>query len=292
MRRLPPLAALRAFEAAGRHGNFTRAAEELRLTHGAISRHVKNLEEWLGTPLFLRRGGRTALTDVGRRYLAEVATTLDRLEIASSGIAAQGARRILHVSAGHSFAVKWLLPRLGRFTALHPGVEVRLATSADPLNAVARAFDVAVRGGPDSWPDLVGGAFMAERRFPVCLPGVAARLSRPADLAREVLIHAASVREAWSNWLRLAGVPEVAPARTLLFDHMYLASEAAAAGLGVAIGSAALLRDELAAGRLVAPFPDLVLEEKRYHWYRHASASDTGAAAAFCRWLEAEGAEA
>ncbi len=294
MRRLPPLIALRAFEAAGRHGTLSRAGEELSVTHGAISRHVRHLETWLGEALFHRRGARLTLTETGRRYLSEVIEILDRLEAVSTDISHHTSQRVLHVTAGITLTAAWLLPRLGRFLATHPGIEVRLNTSSIPLTALDRPFDVAIRGTPDAWPDLQSRAFMTERRVPAASPALAGRLcaapSSEAALGNVRLLHAASIRDAWGRWSDRHGVALPRRAHGLVFDSMALAAEAAVQGLGLAMVSETLSAPLLADGRLVAPWPDLTLPESPFYWYRHRSASPASPAGLFCTWLEGEGA--
>ena len=212
-RRLPPLNALKAFEAAGRHGSFTLAAEELRVTHGAVSRHVQALEAWLGVPLFERHNRRVVLTEAGRSYLAEIGAALDRVALATARQLERGQARVLHVNTLATFTLRWLIPRLHAFQRAHPAIEVRLTTSTVPLAELAGPYDVAIRGGPDSRPGHVGQEFLTEERIPVCSPALLARLplADPSQLARHTLLHAATLPGIWPQWLAAAGVPDLEP---------------------------------------------------------------------------------
>ncbi len=169
-RRLPPLNALKAFEAAGRHGSFTLAAEELRVTHGAVSRHIQTLEAWLGILLFERHNRRVVLTEAGRGYLPEIGAALDRMALATARQMERSQSHVLHVNALATFTLRWLIPRLSAFQRANPLVEIRLTTSNVPLAQIIEPFDVAIRGGPETRPGFVGRQFLTERRIPVCSP--------------------------------------------------------------------------------------------------------------------------
>ena len=294
-RDLPPLNALRAFEAAARHGSFKNAADELGVTHGAISRHVGLLEDWLGPPgLFDRYNRRVVLTAAGAALLEACGPALDRL--------AHGTRRhrdrrgavsgtTLQVNALASFSLRWLLPRLATFREEHPDVEVRLTTSNDPVDAVREPFDVIIRGGPDAFHGFSARPFLPERRLPVCSPEVLGGVPplEIAELSRHTLLHVTSMPRLWSDWVQAAGGQMFEAETSLVFDHFYLAVQAAIDGLGIAIGPTALVADDLASGRLVAPFPGISLPARGYHAYVPAHRADDAAVKLFCDWLEAAG---
>lgn len=294
-RSLPPLNALRAFEAAARLGSFKDAAAELGVTHGAISRHVRLLEDWLGPPALFRRLNRlVVLTPTGRALQVEAQSVLDRLAEAAERHRAGGdspSPAILRVNALATFSLRWLLPRLVHFRDRHPEIEVRLSTSTEPVDALSEPYDVIIRGGPDTYYGFTGHAFLCERRTPVCSPGLSARLPLTdlADLRAHTLIHASTLPRVWPDWLTAAGKPDLRPAGALTFDHFYLAIQAALDGLGVAMGPTALVADELAAGRLIAPFPEIALPTRGYHAYLPTTRADDRSALAFCRWLEEAG---
>ncbi len=288
-RSLPPLNAVRAFEAAARHGSFKDAADELGVTHGAVSRHVRLLEDWLGPPaLFLRLNRRVVLTATGAALLAETGPALDRLSAAArrhrtrDGAAAPA---VLRVNALATFSLRWLLPRLGRFRADHPEIEVRLSTSNEPVDALRDPHDVIIRGGPDTFYGYTSRLFLTERRLPVCSPATLARspLREVADLAGHTLLRTSTLPRVWSDWFALAGHPEVAAA-SLTLDHFYLTIQAALDGLGVAMGPSALVADDLGAGRLVAPFA-VSLPTRNYHAYLPDGRAGDPAVDAFCGWL-------
>ena len=287
MRTLPPLNALRAFEAAARHLSLTRAADELRVTHGAVSRAVSGLEAWLGCPLFRRFNRRIELTDEGRRYLGDIGAALDRIAAASERVKETGARRILRVNSIATFTIRWLIPRLSGFQQRHPAIEVRLTTSSEPPQHVGEAADLIIRGGPDTIIGFDCGRFLDEQRLPVMAPSLRARLplDRPDDLARHTLLHTASLPELWPDWLIMAGVGDLVPAQDLTLEHFYLTIQAAIDGLGIAMGPTALVADEIEAGRLVTPFPHLSLPARSYCWYLPAAKSADPAAIAFRDWL-------
>ncbi|MGH7047829.1 MAG: LysR substrate-binding domain-containing protein [Stellaceae bacterium] len=285
--RLPPLNAIKAFEAAARLGSFTRAAAELNVTHGAVSRQVRLLEDWLGAPLFQRTSRNAVPTRTGIALLAEAGPALDRLAKAAlearRGITARGR---LCVSALPTFAMRWLIPRLPEFERAHPGLELRIVTASTPAEQFGMEAD-AVISGPARQSGWVGKRFLGEARLPLLSPDLAARcpLAIPADLARHTLLHAATLREAWPRWLAAAGLPELKPAREQVFEHFYFAIQAAIEGLGVVMGPLALVGDELRSGRLVAPFGKPVARTRGYFIYAPEAGSDAPAIAALRNWL-------
>jgi len=289
---LPPLNALRAFEAAARLGSFKDAATELAVTHGAISRHVRLLEDWLGPPaLFRRLNRRVALTPTGAALLAETGPALDRLSAAAERHQARGGQAppaVLRVNALATFSLRWLLPRLAQFRDQHPEIEVLLSTSTEPVDALSEAFDVIIRGGPDTFYGFTCHPFLTERRLPVCGPALLARLPlhEVADLRVHTFIHASTLPRVWPDWLATAGEPDLEPIASLTLDHFYLTLQAALDGLGVAMGPTALVANDLATGRLVAPFPGVTLPTRGYHAYLPDSRAGDRSALCFCKWLE------
>lgn len=296
-RTLPPLNAVRAFEAAARHGSFKDAAAELGVTQGAISQQVRTLERWLGTPsLFRRATRRVLLTDSGMALLEEVGPALDRISAAARHhIERQGKSPapVLKVNALATFSLRWLLPRMTLFRAEHPDIEVKLTTSNDAVDALAETFDVVIRGGPDSFHGFVSRPVLSERRLPVCKPSLLADipLTDVADLSRHTLLHVSSMPRLWHDWLNKAGHRDLLSARSLTFDHFYLTIQAALDGLGVAMGPTALVADDLAAGRLVMPFPETSLPARSYFAYLPNSPDINSSSLRFCDWLEKQGME-
>lgn len=294
-RPLPPLNAIRAFEAAARHGSFKDAAIELGVTQGAISQQVRTLERWLGAPpLFTRATRRVLLTDSGTALLEEVGPALDRIsDAARHHIERQGRSPalVLKVNALATFSLRWLLPRMTLFRAEHPDIEVRLTTSNDAVDALAETFDVVIRGGPDSFHGFVSRLLLSERRLPVCKPSLLADLplTDVADLSRHTLLHVTSMPRLWQDWLNESGHRDLVPAGSLTFDHFYLTIQAALDGLGVAMGPTALVADDLAAGRLVTPFPEVSLPARSYFAYLPKSRDLDPSSLRFCDWLEKQG---
>jgi LysR family transcriptional regulator, glycine cleavage system transcriptional activator len=292
---LPPLNAVRAFEVAARLGSFKEAAAELNVTHGAVSQQVRLLEEWLGPPALFRRSvRRVVLTPAGAALLAEFGPALDRV---SAAVQQHRARRgeapavVLRVNALATFSMRWLLPRMSRFRAEHPEIEVRLTTSNAAVDALPETFDIVIRGGPDTFHGYASRFVLPERRLPVCSPSLVAHLplNELADLSQHTLLHVSSMPRLWRDWLTEAGQPALEPSGTLTFDHFYLTIQAALDGLGVAMGPTALIADDVAAGRLLLPFPAISLPARSYFAYLPVGSSENPHSAVFCDWLEEQG---
>ena len=292
LRRLaPPLNAVRAFEAAARHGSFKEAATELGVTHGAVSRQVHLLEEWLGGPALFQRVSRgVALTPNGEFLLAEFGPALDRISAATwkhRDRRGQPASAVLRVNALATFSLRWLLPRLTLFRNEHPDIEVRLTTSNDPLDALREDYDIIIRGGPDTFHGYGSSPVIGERRLPVCSPALLAHkpLATIGDLTAHTLLHVATVPKLWRDWLIESGHAGLQPAATLTLDHFYLSIQAALDGLGVAMGPTALVADDLTAKRLIAPFPDVSLPSRTYFAYFPQHGTSNPASEIFRAWL-------
>jgi LysR family transcriptional regulator, glycine cleavage system transcriptional activator len=289
--RLPPLNAIKAFEAAARLGSFTRAARELNVTHGAVSRQIRLLEDWLGAALFLRTSRKVVATPAAADLLAEAGPALDRLAAAGLRIRKRAsAGRLLQVSALPTFAMRWLIPRLPEFQREHPGLELRIVTASTPADQFGMDVD-AVISGPSRQPGWAGKRFLGEARLPVLSPALSRKypLRAPADLARHTLLHAASLPAAWPRWLAAAGVADLRPASEQVFEHFYFAIQAALEGLGVIMGPVALITDELHAGRLLMPIPEPATRTRGYFFYVPEPSADTAAIVALREWLVSAG---
>jgi LysR family glycine cleavage system transcriptional activator len=285
------LNAIKAFEAAARLGGFSRAAEELNVTHGAVSRQIRLLEDWLGARLFLRTSRNAVPTRAGTQLLAEAGPALDRLAAVSLRVQNRGrARGLIDVSALPTFAMRWLIPRLPDFQRDHPGLELRIVTASTPAEQFRMDVD-AVISGPSRQSGWVGKRLLGEARFPVLSPDLMRKLPlrTPADLEQHTLLHAATLREAWPRWMAAANVTDLTPARDQVFEHFYFAIQAALEGLGVVMGPLALIIDELRAGRLLAPISEPVLRARGYFVYAPKASSDAPAVAALRKWLVAAG---
>lgn len=292
-RRLPPLNALKAFEAAARHGNFSAAASALYVTHGAISRQIQQLEQWLGVELFERHGRRVRLSVAGQSYLPAIQAALDSIAAATEKLTARKQGRRLNINVTPTLAMHWLLPRLTRFQLRYPGVELRLATSDASINNQNADFDIAIRRGKDHWHGFVSHAFLTEREIPVCSPALLLRqpIRQPADLATHTLLHSETRPVAWARWLAAAGVPALQSAADQHFDHYYLALQAAVDGLGVTLGALPVIESELASGKLVAPLAGPEITVRGYSWAVPQALVGDELVTAFCRWLEEEGSQ-
>jgi LysR family glycine cleavage system transcriptional activator len=289
-RSLPPLNALRAFEAAARLGSFKAAAGELSVTHGAISQHVRLLEDWLRAPLFERHNRRVVLTAAARAYLSEIGPALDQVAAATASYGSSE-NAVLRVNAPATFALRWLVPRLAKFGEHHPDIKVKLATSNEPLESLQDPHDVIIRGGPDSFYGYAVRPFLSEERLPVCSPALLDRLPLQTlrDLRRHTLLHTLSLPRLWNDWLAEAGVADLKPDAALILDHFYLTLQAALDGIGIAMGPTALVSDDLAHGRLVTPFPGPLLPARTYCTYVPEVRQTDEPAVAFRSWLEREG---
>lgn len=257
--RLPPLNALRAFEAAARHGGFIAAAEELHVTRGAISRHVKLLEAHLGVQLFLRHARGVTLSPAGARLLPVLSDGFGRIAREIADVAAEAAE--LRVLCPPATSIRWLIPRLERFRARHPDIELQLTTDFHTRGGrdTARydvAFSVVEVAGRD--PSVKVLPLFPIRLTPACTPALADGLRDPADLAGATLLHETARRADWAAWLSAFGATGVDSRSGHDFPNLDLATRAAVMGAGVVMADLVLCRDEIDAGLLVAPFPDMV----------------------------------
>jgi len=292
--RLPPLGALRCFEAAARLESFTRAAEELHLTHGAVSRAVRALEDDFGTPLFERRSRRVFLTASGTRLRDATAEAFATIQAATWDLRRRAATSPLVLSCEPTLLMRWLIPRLPAFEAAHPGVALHMAAGGGPVPFSRGAIDLAIRRDDFAFPDGVAASrIMEEQVGPVCTPAVAATLRAgagwPNTLIRKpgmALLHTRTRPDAWERWSSLSGV-NAGRGREQTFEHFYFSLQAAAAGLGVAIGPFALVQQEIEAGTLVAPF-GFVPDGSAYHLLSAGSIEGDRRVEALLAWLRSQ----
>ncbi len=288
---LPPLNAIRAFEAAARHGSFVEAAKDLHVTHWAVGKQIRLLEDWHGVALFERRARGVALTDHGADLLTDVSAALARLTSATGRLRSPELSRrvsgIVRVNMLSSFALRWLLPRLSQFQESYPNVEVRLSTTSRKLRYVGAAFDIGVRSGVEHGPGIRSETLMPDRRLPVCSPEILRDrpVETPRDLRRHVLLHSTTTRPAWPQWLSAAGASDLAPVRHLELDHVYLTLQAAVDGLGIALASMPLVEADIAAGRLVCPITSPELRADDYELVIKDDHAHDPAVAAFRNWI-------
>ena len=292
-RRLPSLNALKAFEAAARHGSFTQAAAELHVTQGAVSHQVKALELELGLKLFHREGQRLAITEAGKSYLETVRDAFDRLAFGTESLLQRQSAGVLTVTVSPNFAAKWLVHRLGRFAEAHPQIDLRVSAGVHHVDFAREDVDVGIRHGDGQWPGLEVARLCTEELFPVCGPKLmdgGHALRAPADLKRHTLLHVDDRRD-WGRWLAEAGVADLEPASHLVFNQASLAIDAAVGGQGVALARTALAAWDLLAGRLARPFA-LALKVPYAYWIVCPKATaGLPKIRAFRDWLLAEAAE-
>ncbi|WP_338868896.1 transcriptional regulator GcvA [Myxococcus stipitatus] len=286
MRRIPPLGALRAFEAGARHLSFTRAATELRVTQAAISHQVRQLEDWLGVSLFERRGHALTLTRKGQEYLRELTPAFERLSEATARLskAEQGPLRLTVLP---SFASCWLLPRLGGFRGRHPEIELHLTSATELWDFLDDRFDIGIRSGLGRWTGLRAEQLATEGLSPVCSPELARKLRSPADLAKVQLIHD-TPKDGWRRWLDAAGVKGVETDKGLTLNDAGLVLQAARQGDGVALGRMLLAADDVKAGRLVQPFAKVLPNDFGYWLVHPRPLSGREDVALFKEWLLTE----
>ena len=262
--RLPPLNALRAFECAARRLSFTKAAEELNVTPGAISQQIRHLEEFAGAPLFRRTGRQVLLTEVGQAALPLLTAAFEQMTEAVHMMRSPARRDRLMISCAPSLAAKWLAPRLDQFNILHPEAEVWVSADIALVDFAGPEVDLAIRYGPGGYQGLKSEKLMTESAVPVCSPALLAGphpIRTPEDLAHHVLLHDESPEKDpscphWSNWLAARGVTNVDAERGPRFNQGSMVVEAAASGRGVALAKRAIAANDLESGRLVAPFAD------------------------------------
>ena len=288
VRPLPPLSALRAFEAAGRHANFARAAGELNITPAAVSQQVRSLEDFLGVRLFIRRARGVELTPAGNEYARSLGLLLDQLALATERVRRIEEPRKLTIATTPSFAARWLMPRLTGFLERHPEYDVRLSTSNAVADFARQDIDVAIRYGRGSWPGLKAQLLLTAELFPVCSPsfGRGPRPLRvPADLRPRTLLRLAL--DEWPKWLEAAGLGS-RRAEGPQFSDIGLLTQAAVAGQGVALGQSVIVADDLAAGRLMTPFALRIPSGMAYYLVAPAEMFQSPKLAAFQRWLRRE----
>jgi LysR family glycine cleavage system transcriptional activator len=288
--RLPPLNNLKAFEAAARHESFTRAAEELCVTQGAVSQQVKTLEEGLGIKLFNRERQRLIITEAGRDYLTVVRDALDRIAVGTERLLQRQNTGVLTVSTSPDFAAKWLVHRLGHFSEAHPGIDLRVSATMHHVDFAREEVDLAVRHGDGNWPGFDAVQLSAEQLFAVCspkLPSGRRRLDKPADIVKFPLIHLDS-RADWTKWLRAADIENVDVTHGPVLNRASMVIDAAINGQGVALARTTLTAWDLINGRLVRPFADSLPLSKTYWIIYPKATSSLPKIVTFRDWLLAE----
>ncbi|WP_084809508.1 transcriptional regulator GcvA [Bradyrhizobium sp. NAS80.1] len=290
--RLPPLNALKAFEAAARHESFTRAAEELCVTQGAISHQVKALEAELAIKLFNRERQRLIITEAGRDYLAVVRDALDRIAAGTERLLQRQSAGVLTVSTSPDFAAKWLVHRLGHFAEAHAEIDLRVSATLHHVDFAREEVDLAVRHGDGNWPGLDAVRLGAERLFAVCSPKLLAsrqRLGGAADILKFPLIHLDS-RSDWEKWLRGVGIDDAGVTHGPVLNRASMVIDAAINGQGIALARTTLAAWDLINGRLVMAFPDSLPVSRTYWIVCPKATAALPKIAMFRDWLLAEAA--
>lgn len=292
-RHLPPLNALRIFETAARARSLSDAARELGLTHGAVSRQIQLLEDWLGQPLFLKQGQRSVASEHARAFAAEISAAFDRIGDAAVRFGKTPQTRVLRISAQTTFAVRWLIPRLQGFHARHPDIEVAVATSNSGDSAQGQRADVLIRRTPvdrPEWRHFDTYPLFEETLTLIAAPDLVARTGlKQLDELRQLSFVSSETRVGeWERWLAALGIEDLRPARFRRFDHAHVAVQAVVDGLGVGIGGFPTLDNELAQGRLVTPFPETA-KGATYVALVPKDADKTVALQSFIAWLQEQG---
>ncbi len=291
--RLPPLNALKAFEAAARHESFTRAAAELFVTQGAVSHQVKALEQELGLKLFNRERQRLVITEAGRDYLAVVRDAFDRIALGTERLLQRQNAGVLTVSTSPDFAAKWLVHRLGHFVEAHPGIDLRVSATLHHVDFAREEVDLAVRHGEGDWSGLDAVKLSTEQLFPVCSPDLLSgklRLRSPDDVLKFPLIHTGS-REWWEKWLQTVGVDSARAIHGPVLNRDAIAMDAAINGQGVALARTTLAAWDLINGRLVRPFAETLPLSRTYWIVCPKAAAAQPKITTFRDWLLSESAD-
>ena len=291
IRRLPPLNALRAFEAAARHMSFNAAADELYVTPSAISHQIKSLEQYLELALFHRNRRRVELTAAGEKYLPTIQQALDEIDSATRRLMANPNEAAVTLSVAPAFLTRWLMPRLSSFQERYPDVELRMSASNAAIDFHQSDIDMAVRFGRGDWGEVEAHFLMGMSVVPVCSPTLLKRcaLETPEDMRNQTLIHVSTRMEEWRTWLRAVGVDASGFGKDLRFSSTSLATGAAMEGLGIALADRQLVDKELERGELVIPF-DISLDTQSafYLVYPQERALMNYGMKAFCDWILAE----
>lgn len=285
--RLPPLKALRAFEASARQLSFTRAAEELFVTQAAISHQIKALEDDLGIKLFMRKNRALLLTEEGQSYYLDIKEVFNSLHEATERLLARGAKGAITVSLQPSFAIQWLVPRLNTFNLLHPDIDVRIKAVDQPENSLTEDVDIAIYYGRGKWSGIRAEQLHTEYLIPVCSPLLLSGnkpLETIEDLASHTLLHDTSRRD-WKRWFKHVGVRGVNVNHGPIFSHSAMVVQAAIHGQGVALAHSVLAKPDIDSGRLVCPFKEVLISKNSYYIVCREQQLELGKIAAFREWV-------
>ncbi len=285
--RLPPLNALRAFEASARQLSFTRAAEELFVTQAAISHQIKSLEEHLAIKLFMRKNRSLLLTEEGQSYYLDIKDIFNALHDATEKLLARGAKGSITVSVQPSFAIQWLVPRLKAFNLLHPDIDVRIKAVEQPDNSLTEDVDIAIYHGRGRWPNVHADKLHTEYLISVCSPLLMngkKRLVTINDLAQQTLLHDTSRRD-WKRWFKQVGVKGMNVNHGPIFSHSSMVLQAAIHGQGVALANSVLAKPDIDSGRLVTPFNEVLVSKNSFYIVCRENQLEIGKISAFRDWM-------
>ena len=288
-RLLPPMGALQCLEAAARHDSFSLAAQDIGLSQSAISRQIATLENWLGISLFDRIGRRVRLTQAGHAYIDAIAPALSRVRSATAAVLEHQHGNVITIATLPSFGMRWLAPRLPRFSAAHPDVIVNFLARTLPFGPIETGLDGAIHFGLPDWPNAVHTKLFHEVVIPVIAPSLLERhrLAEPSDLFTIPLLSLQSRRDAWSRWFNLADVSVDRPIAGASHEQFMMLAQAAVAGLGAALIPKFLIEPELTSGALTIPFPIELSSEEAYYFVR-GDGAESPALRAFEAWLLTE----
>ncbi len=292
-RHLPPLNALRAFEAAARHLSFAKAAEELAVTPAAVSHQIRQLEEWIGLGLFVRLTRKVALTEAGRSSLPHLTQAFDQMEEAMTRLRGRDRDRVLTLSVIPSFAGRWLVPNIEAFNKMYPDIDVRISANPAMVDFRSGDVDIGIRFGAGNYPGLKVDTLFIEQYAPLCSPDLLKGphpLNSPADLVHHTLLHHDSeyVDEPapdWRMWLKFEGIDEIDTDRGPRFSFADHAIQAAIGGQGVLLGRLTLAQADIDAGRLVRPFGSAIPSKLGYFLVRPKDRKDRMRVTAFREWI-------
>lgn len=287
MRKLPPLNALKAFEAAARHLSFTKAADELFVTQAAVSHQVKGLEEYLAAKLFVRKNRSLLLTAEGQSYYLDLKQIFDDIATATARLKQSTEVGALTISLPPSFAILWFVPRLSQFREAYPDIDVRIRAVDEVDSSLTDDVDVAIYYGAGQWPGLTAYKLHKEFLIPVCSPLLLngnKPLREPRDLLNHTLLHD-ETRNAWRDWFRLVGIDKDKSDHGPVFSHSNLALKAAVHGQGIALANNVLVKPEIDAGHLIKVFPQALPRTKSFYLVCRDSQSEIGKIATFRSWL-------
>lgn len=285
--RLPPLNALRAFEASARQLSFTRAAEELFVTQAAISHQIKSLEDNLGIKLFMRKNRALLLTEEGQSYYLDIKDVFNALHDATERLLARGEKGAITVSMQPSFAIQWLVPRLNTFSLLHPDIDVRIKAVDQPENSLTEDVDLAIYYGRGRWKGIHAEQLHTEYLIPVCSPLLLAGgkpLNKIEDLANHTLLHDTSRRD-WKRWFKHVDARGGNVNHGPIFSHSAMVLQAAIHGQGVALAHSVLAKPDIDSGRLICPFKEVLISKNSYYIVCREQQLELGKIAAFREWV-------